>query len=135
ALIAMDPALQPSLEKNYISLEKALNDLDASLQSVSAHTNDRPLLVVHAAYRYWEERYGIKQLAIHGMMAGEESSQKKLATIVRLAKEYDMQYVVYEQNNDDKVADIVRNHLGAEKAIIHDLEVLTDEDVYHGEDY
>lgn len=134
-LEALEPDLTPVLEKNYLSLQTELHQLDESLATVSKRGGGQPLLVVHGAYRYWTERYGLEQIAIHGMMAGEESSQKKLAKIVRLAEEKNIHYVIYEPNNDDKVANIVTKHLQAEKVVIHDLEVLTDEDVSNGEDY
>src|SRR5699024_9661489 len=125
-LITLDPSLEEKLDKNYNTLRQHFQQLDHDLMEVSEDAHDKPLFVVHGAYRYWEERYGIKQLAIHGMMAGEESSQKKLANIVRLAEKYDIHYVVYEPNNDDKVANVVTEHLQANKVIIHDLEVLTE---------
>lgn len=129
------PDLSKRLEKNYLSLENELSRLDESLTEVASHGGGQPLLVVHGAYNYWTERYGLVQIAIHGMMAGEEVSQNKLAKIVRLATDYGIKYVIYEPNNDDKIANIVTNHLGANKVIIHDLEVLTDEDVRNEEDY
>lgn len=134
-LISLDPSLEEKLDINYKALRKQFEQLDHSLIEVSEHVHDKPLFVVHGAYRYWEERYGIKQLAIHGMMAGEESSQKKLANIVRLAEKYDIQYVVYEPNNDDKVANVVTEHLQANKVIIHDLEVLTEANAKNNDDY
>nr|WP_307479900.1 zinc ABC transporter substrate-binding protein [Cytobacillus purgationiresistens] len=36
------------------------------------------MIVPHAAFGYWEERYGVKQIAISGLSSEEEPSQKEL---------------------------------------------------------
>lgn len=134
-IIELDPSLKDSINKRLKTLNKDFQKLDEKLKDVSQLQGDTPLLVVHDAYRYWAEEYGIEQLAIHGMMAGEESSQKKLAQIAKKAETYNIQYIVFEQNNDDQIAHVVLNYLQAKKAIIHDLENLTDDNVKNGDNY
>src|SRR5699024_12152176 len=55
--------------------------------------------------------------------------------IAEIAKENDLQYVVFEKNNSNKVASIIQEDIGADKLEIHNLEVLSDEDIANNEDY
>ena len=43
----------------------------------------KEILVSHAAYGYWEQRYGLKQIPIAGISASDEPSQKQLADITK----------------------------------------------------
>ena len=134
-LLELRPELKDHIDSNYHMLIEQFTELDDKMYLLSDKYDEKPLLVVHDAYQYWAKRYGIKQISIHGMMAGEESSQKKLAHITRLAEQYDIHYIIFEQNNDDQVAHVLLDYLHAKKVIIHDLEVLTDQDVRNQEDY
>src|SRR5699024_11980343 len=88
-----------------------------------------------AAYGYWESAYGIEQIAISGISSSDEPSQKELTKIAEIAKENDLQNVVFEKNNSNKVASIIQEDIGADKLEINNLEVLSDEDIENNEDY
>src|SRR5699024_4194202 len=92
-------------------------------------------LVTHADYGYWESAYDIEQIAISGISSSDEPSQKELTKIEEIAKEKDLQYVVFEKNNSNKVASIIQEDIGADKLEIHNLEVLSDEDIANNEEY
>ena len=122
-------------EKNYDQLKEALIALDDSFQQVMEEKTDKHIIVSHAAYGYWEEKYGITQVPVSGLTSSHEPSQKELANIVELAEELNIQYVLFEQNVSNRLATIVQEHLGAEALTLHNIEVLTEEDIQAGEDY
>ncbi|MDY0393196.1 zinc ABC transporter substrate-binding protein [Virgibacillus halophilus] len=51
-----------------------------------------------------------------------------------LKKEH-IKYVIFEQNVTPKVAEIIRKEIKAEPLHIHNLAVLTDQEIADGEDY
>jgi zinc transport system substrate-binding protein len=52
-----------------------------------------------------------------------------------LANENELEYVLFEQNIPAKVADVVKDEVGAEALYLHNLEALVAEDMENGEDY
>src|SRR5690606_31750821 len=92
-------------------------------------------VVAHAAYGYWENRYGIEQISIAGVSSTNEPSQKKLTNLIDLIKEKRISYILYEQNIHSKLADVVREATGAKELQLHNLAVLTDHDIKNKENY
>lgn len=131
----LHPDNQKQYEENMNNLEKELTALDEQFVNVLSKKEHKHVLVNHAAFGYWEDRYGLKQIAISGLSSSEEPSQKDLAKITKIAEEKQMNYVLYDQTGSNRVAKIVQEHLGAEERVLHNLEVLTDEDINHKDDY
>lgn len=129
------PHLTNTLDENFFTLKKRLLELDKQYEATLRPKTNRHIVVSHAAYQYWEERYQIVQIPISGLTAGDEPSQKDLANIVLFAEEENIQYVLFEQNATNKIATIIQEHIGAEPLFIHNLEVLVDEDIRNKEDY
>ena len=105
---------------------ESMKELDHTFKEKLSDKKDPVILVSHAAYGYWNDRYGIEQIAISGLSSSDEPSQKDLAKIARVAKDKKMHYVIFESNGNNQIAEIVREHIGAEKLEIHSLESLTD---------
>jgi len=134
-LIHLTPQHKEMFEENFQRLKKELKNLDDAFLETIHPKKDKQIIVAHAAYGYWEERYGIQQIPISGVTAGNEPSQKELAQIVKLARDKNVQYVIYEQNSSDRLSTIIQEYLEADALYLHNLEVLTDEDVQMHEDY
>src|SRR5699024_8058241 len=117
-----------------ILLEEIIT-LNEDFKTTLQDKKNNQILVTHAAYGYWEEKYNIEQLSISGLSTSDEPSQKQLADIARLAKELEIDYVIYSQNDTNKTAEIIQEHIGAQKLQLHDLEVLTEEDIKADADY
>lgn len=134
-LIELAPEHEDLFENNFNALQQELHELDDLFLKTLETKSRKDIIVAHAAYGYWEERYDIKQIPISGISAGGEPSQKELTEIVELAKEKNIEYVIFEQNSSDRVSTIIKEHLGADALYLHNLEVLTDEDIENNEDY
>ncbi|MBS4210617.1 zinc ABC transporter substrate-binding protein [Bacillus sp. FJAT-50079] len=135
ALSEKMPEQKQTFEKNYQVLTKELEELDGQFQEVVEQAKRKTIIVPHAAYGYWEQRYGIEQLAISGISSASEPSQKKLKNMIDLIKEEQVPYILYEQNINSKLADVVRAETGAEALHIHNLAVLTEDDIKNQDDY
>lgn len=134
-LLNIFPHDQEVIKENFIQLKNQLTQLDEEFQGRLQQKTDPYIIVSHAAYGYWEERYDIKQISITGLTSGDEPSQKELAHIIELAQAYNIKHVLFEQNSSNRLASIIQDQIGADALYIHNLEVLVDDDIQSGEDY
>ncbi|OAS88681.1 MULTISPECIES: metal ABC transporter solute-binding protein, Zn/Mn family [Metabacillus] len=135
ALVELHPEGKETFEENFQQLKSQLEDLDKSFTDVVNQSDKKEILVSHAAYGYWEKRYGIKQISVLGLSPTEEPSQKELQSIIETATEHDINYVIFESNVSSNVTDIVQAQIGAEALTLSNLETVTDEDIKNNEDY
>lgn len=134
-LIELNPENESLYIENFESLEKDLLALDESYNNLLIDKEEKHILVSHAAFGYWEERYGIEQISINGLSSSSEPSQKDLTRIIDQAKEYGLDYIIFEQNSANRISEIIQSEIDAQTLMIHNLSVLTDEDIENGEDY
>lgn len=134
-LIAISPKHEDVFERNKLALLVKFQKLEDLFQEKIASNETKYMIVPHAAYDYWEERYGIEQIAISGLSPSEEPSQKYLTEIMETADAYGIDYLFYEQNTPDRLIEIMKDELNAEAYTIHNLAVLTEEDIENKEDY
>src|SRR5699024_10804190 len=133
SLIELSPSEEALFEENFVIFEKNMHELDELFKETLSDKKKKEILVTHAAYGYWEEQYGIEQIAISGISSSDEPSQKELTSIAQTAKDKGIQYVIFETSTSNKVATIIQEYIGAEKLFIHNLEVLTEEDIKNEE--
>lgn len=103
------------------------NTLDAELKAAVENGSKSELLVTHAAYGYLAERYGFEQLPIAGLTPSEEPSQQALKRIIEEARLHDLNYIAFEDTVTPKVAEVVKEEIGAESVTIYNLESVTKE--------
>ncbi len=128
------PAKADYFQKQYEALSTKLTNLDSQFSETISTAKTKKLIVSHAAYGYWEKRYGLEQISVSGISASEPS-QKQLENIVKIAKDNGIQYIIYEQNISSKLTKIIQDELGAKSLQLHNLSVLTDNDISNKEDY
>lgn len=134
-LVSLSPEHAEEFKTNLNSFKENMIGLNDEFESTLKNKENKHLLVTHAAYGYWEINYGLKQLSISGLSTSDEPSQKQLANIARLAIDNDIKYVIYQKNDSNQTADIIRDYIEAEKLELHDLEVLTEDDIKNEADY
>src|SRR5690625_2130006 len=134
-MILLNPGHEELYEDNFAVLEQELNELHEEFSGILDEKENKRILVSHAAFGYWESRYGIEQISIHGLSSSNEPSQKDLTEIINTAEEHNMEYVIFEQNVSTRVSELIQEQIDAEALIIHNLSVLTDEDMEANEDY
>jgi zinc transport system substrate-binding protein len=135
ALIDKLPEQRDTFEKNYQALSKELHWLNKSLEETIQNAKHKEIIVAHAAFGYWEKRYGLEQISISGLSTTNEPSQKKLEEIISKAKQDHIKYIIFEQNVSSKLTDIVKNEIDAEPLTLHNLSVLTKENIKNNETY
>ena len=60
SLVAADPANALTYETNQKTLNDKLDALDAEIAATVAPVKDKPFIVFHDAYQYFEHRYGVR---------------------------------------------------------------------------
>jgi zinc transport system substrate-binding protein len=129
------PEHKDDFQANLKELNGELDALDAEFKQMAEAAPHKTFYVSHAAYSYWEDRYGLHQEAIAGLNTSDEPSQQELKKIIEKGKEDNVQYILFEQNVSSRLTEVVQKELGAESLKLHNLSVLTEEDRDKNEDY
>lgn len=129
------PEHAAEFKKNFDVLFDELTELDLQYKTMTDAAPNKTFFVSHAAFGYLANAYGLQQLAVSGLDSQNEPSQKELASLVKEAKEKDIQYILFEQNVSSKLAEVIKKELDAETLSLHNLSVLTDEDIANKETY
>ncbi|ALS79171.1 metal ABC transporter solute-binding protein, Zn/Mn family [Planococcus kocurii] len=135
SLITADPENAETYESNYTELVVELETLDRSFAALSERVTKDTFFVSHEAFGYLSEPYGFEQMAIAGLNSQDEPSQKELTEIVDLAKEKNLEYIVFEQNVSSNLTEVIRKEVDAEAIQMHNLGVLTQENIDNEETY
>ncbi|MBD8071462.1 metal ABC transporter solute-binding protein, Zn/Mn family [Bacillus sp. PS06] len=135
AFIEISPDDKDFFEANFNDLKERLEALDQTFSDTVNQASSKEILVSHAAYGYWVDRYGIEQISISGLSTTQEPSQQQLTNIIELSKEHQIKYLIFDQNVSSKVAEVIRVELGAEPLTLHNLESVSEEDIEANQDY
>ncbi|MFC7322855.1 metal ABC transporter solute-binding protein, Zn/Mn family [Halobacillus campisalis] len=134
-LVELEPDSKEQFNENFEQLKTELESLDKEFHEQIESKEKKEIIVSHSAYGYWEQAYGIEQIAVSGLSPTNEPSQKDLEEIISKSQEHDLNHVLFEQNITPKVSEVVQNEIGAEALRIHNLSVLTESDIEDEEDY
>ncbi|WP_074011250.1 metal ABC transporter solute-binding protein, Zn/Mn family [Numidum massiliense] len=135
ALVKLDKKNEKVYEANFDKLAKQLDELDSELQQVAQSAERKQIIVSHAAFGYLTHKYGLEQKAIAGLSPSEEPGQQKMRDIIEFAKANDVKYIMFETLVSSKVADAIKNELGAEALTLNPIENVTKEEKERGEDF
>ncbi|RDI44369.1 metal ABC transporter solute-binding protein, Zn/Mn family [Falsibacillus pallidus] len=129
------PSHKDEFQKNYDNLASDLDDLNQKFKEMADSAPQKKFIVSHAAYSYWETRYGLEQISVAGISTSDEPSQKELKNIVDLAKKENINYILFEQNVPSKLTDVVKDEVGAQALTLHNLAVLNQKNIKNHDDY
>lgn len=134
-LVAALPEQEAVFTENYEALVADLLELNTEFEAMAAEVTNKTFFVSHAAFGYIAGHYGLTQVPIAGLNSQSEPSQKELTAIVDSAKKEQVQYIYFEQNVSSNLTKIIQNEIGAKTLTLHNLSVLTKEDIKNNEDY
>jgi zinc transport system substrate-binding protein len=135
SLVEKMPGNKQVFEQNYQQLADELDQLNVEFEDTIKNAKHKDILVTHAAFSYWEHRYGLKEISISGLSTTNEPSQRELEDIISLADELGLHYILFEQNVQSKLAEIVQEEIGAKALPVHNLGILTKENIEDNETY
>ncbi|MCM3571233.1 metal ABC transporter substrate-binding protein [Neobacillus mesonae] len=134
-LVKKMPKQKDYFNQNYQKLAGQLDDLNHQFETTISSAKNKRIIVTHAAFGYWENRYGLKQISISGLSTTNEPTQKALEKIISLADQEGLKYILFEQNTQSKLGKIVQQEIGASALPIHNLAVLTQDNINDNETY
>jgi zinc transport system substrate-binding protein len=134
-LVQLQPENKETFKDNFSTLKKELEELDSEFNKMVSQSKTKTFIVSHSAYGYWEDAYCLKQIGISGLSPTDEPSQKQLTEVIDLVKEINLQYIFFEPNLTNKVAEAVQNDTGNQVLKLNNLESITDENIKNREDY
>ncbi|WP_223595779.1 metal ABC transporter solute-binding protein, Zn/Mn family [Neobacillus bataviensis] len=134
-LVKKMPKQKELFDKNYQTLAAQLDDLNGQYEKTISTAKHKKIIVTHAAFGYWEQRYGIEQISISGLSTTNEPTQKELEKIISVADHEGLHYILFEQNVQSKLGKIVQEEIGARALPIHNLAILTKENIKNKETY
>ena len=134
-LVAAMPEQEAIFNENYDALVTDLQLLHEDFTAMAAETTSKTFFVSHAAFGYLAGHYGFNQVPVAGLNSQSEPSQKELTAIVDLAKKENINYIFFEQNVSSNLAKVIQQEVGADTLILHNLSVLTQDDLNNDEDY
>lgn len=135
ALIAKMPEQEKTFTANYEALVQDLQQLDKDYHQALDQVNKHTFFVSHAAFGYIAGNYGLHQVPVAGLNSQSEPSQQALMQIVKKAKDENISTIFFEQNVSSKLTEVIQKEVGADAAVLHNLSVLTTEDIANKEDY
>jgi zinc transport system substrate-binding protein len=135
SLIKKDPSNKETYTKNFDVLVNDLKQLDSDFKEMADASSNKTFFVSHAAFGYLAGTYGLEQVAVAGLNSQDEPSQKELTELVKSAKSMNIKTILFEQNVSSKLTKVIQNEIGADALTMHNLGVLTPQDVDNKEDY
>jgi zinc transport system substrate-binding protein len=134
-LVKKMPQNKEFFNGNYQKLVTELDELDANYMQTITNAKHKKMIVTHAAFGYWETRYGIEQISISGLSTTNEPTQKELEKIISIADHDGLHYILFEENVQSKLGKVVQKEIGARALPIHNLAILTPDNIKNKETY
>ena len=121
ALGDADPGNAAIYHANAERLRQRLNDLDRSLAHRLATVADRPYIVFHDGYQYFEHRYGVKAVGAITINPTVRPSARRLGEIHERLAELDAACVFAEPQFEPALVDTVIEGTSAKKGVLDPL--------------
>jgi zinc transport system substrate-binding protein len=121
ALGDADPANASTYQVNAARLGQRLDELDRSLENRLATVADRPYVVFHDAYQYFEHRYGVNAVGAITINPTVRPSAQRLKEIQGRLEELDAACVFAEPQFEPTLVDTVIEGTNARKGVLDPL--------------
>ena len=134
-MIAQHPDKKAVFTTNAEKYLKKLKTLDKEYTEALSQAKQKSFVTQHSAFAYLALDYGLTQVPISGVSAESDPSVKRIASLSKYVKEYDINYIYFEENASSSVAKTLANEVGVKTAVLNPIESLTKEQLKKGEDY
>ncbi|SOC36656.1 metal ABC transporter solute-binding protein, Zn/Mn family [Ureibacillus acetophenoni] len=134
-LVSELPEQEEIFTDNYEALVDELEALDKEFSKLVSEASTKTFFISHSSFGYIAGQYGLIQVPIAGLNSQSEPTQKELIEIVDLAEELEAKYILFEQNVSSNLTSVIQNEIGAKSLTLHNLSVLTEQDVANDENY
>ncbi|MDR0588704.1 MAG: zinc ABC transporter substrate-binding protein [Burkholderiales bacterium] len=109
-LARMDPHNAGRYEQNANAVREKLSALDQEIKTLLAQVNDRPFIVFHDAYQYFERRYQLKAAGSITVSPEQKPSAKRLSSLrARIQRDHIVCVFTEPQFNEKSALPIIEN--------------------------
>jgi zinc transport system substrate-binding protein len=117
-LVQADPANAAKYQENGAALMKNLDQLDTELTATLAPVKDRPFVVFHDAYQYFEHRYGVKVAGSVTVSPETMPGAERISQIHRKVAELSATCVFAEPQFEPKLISVVTEGTKARSGVL-----------------
>jgi zinc transport system substrate-binding protein len=110
AFVKLDPAHAEAYELNYSRFANDLDALDAEIRARLSPYAGRAFLVFHAAWSYFADAYGLRQIPIEAK--GKEPGPKTLARVISEARTLGIKVVFVQPQFSRASAEMIAQQIG-----------------------
>ena len=135
AFVEADPSNTEYYQANYEKYAAECDALDQEFKDTLAPLVNKDIIVSHEAYGYLSEAYDLHQIGIEGLSADSDPDPARMAEIIDLAKEKNIETIFFEETVSSKVAETIAKEVGAKTAVLSPIEGLSNEQESAGDDY
>ena len=121
ALADADPQNASTYQANGARLQEQLGELDRSLESRLASVADRPYVVFHDAYQYFEHRYGVRAVGAITINPTVRPSAQRMREIHERLEHLDAACVFAEPQFEPALVDTLIEGTSANKGVLDPL--------------
>jgi zinc transport system substrate-binding protein len=116
-----DPDNAPLYQSNAARLRQQLDELDRSLENKLTPVADRPYVVFHDAYQYFERRYGMQAVGAIAVNPTLRPSAQRLGAIHERLEQLDAACVFAKPQFEPTLVDVVVEGTNARKGVLDPL--------------
>ena len=135
ALIEADPDHEDMYEEHFRQLADKFDQLDEDFREMSANIERRDFVVSHEAFTHLADRYDLNQVGITGLSPSNEPSPKQVRQIVEFVETHGIEYILFENQVTPNIVKVVQEEAGVDSLVLHNMEVVTEEEISQGADY
>ncbi|MEK7099219.1 MAG: zinc ABC transporter substrate-binding protein [Patescibacteria group bacterium] len=112
ALVVADPANAASYTGNAAAYIAKLQELDRDIGASVAQFSRKDFVAFHSAFRYFAERYGLRQVAVIEEFPGKEPSPAYIADVIRIIRATGLKTIFAEPQFSPRIVEVIARDLG-----------------------
>ena len=120
---------------NYNKLLSNLDELEKDYKDRLSSYKGESIIVPHEAFSYLAKDYALNQVPIEGINSSGEPDLGKMAEIIDIAKNNNINTVFYEFGSSDKIAKTIASEVNGKTLPLYTLETITKEQIESNDDY
>ncbi|MCI2110797.1 MAG: metal ABC transporter substrate-binding protein [Bacilli bacterium] len=128
-LAEADPAHEADYENNLADATLLFTALDEKIAAVSASFTQKHIVVSHAAFGYFCDRYGLEQIYVDGISPDDEPTARGIAEVIDAVNEYGVDTVYNEELTSNEIAEKIADETGCAMKTLYTLEGLEEDEL------
>ncbi|HLP80315.1 MAG TPA: zinc ABC transporter substrate-binding protein [Acidobacteriota bacterium] len=126
-LIQKNPHNAAIYSRNAAQLIADLQNLDSAFAKGLSDCDKNMILAAHDAYSYLARDYNFTAYFIDGLSPEQEPTPRQIANLIDIAQQNNIQYILYEENVDPRISNVIASQVSATPLVIDPYESSTND--------